>query len=225
VTPASVIPNVEPFLPLITEGVLDFASDHGTPVEDAATLAGICLRESLAGAALKPPGIDGAGDWSVRTGHWTKRQGVEVFPDTDAARAELRALRFAIRKKNGQPVPGPYAIPKDRLGWGRGAFQLDVLGDQAHRIQPAPWPMDRQAYAACAQLALAREQLGAFAAHPLFGRAVLSRYNAALERVRAGIEAGDPDIGTTGGDYGRDVEELAEGVRARWPDRFPRRGA
>jgi hypothetical protein len=225
VTPARVVPNVEPFLQLLTEGSLDFASDHGTPVEDAATLAGICLRESLAGAALKPRGIDGAGDWSARTGHWTKRQGVEVFPDTNEARAQLRLLGFAIPKRQGQVVPGPYAIPADRAGWGRGAFQLDVLGDQAHRIQVAPWPMDRQAYAACAQLHLAREQLAPFATHALFDRAVVDRYNASLERVRAGLEAGNPSIGTTGGDYSVDVLALAEAVRARWPDRFPRRVA
>ena len=146
--------------------------------------------------------------------------GVRTIPDTDAARAELRAAGWSIPKKNGQVVQGPYAIPLDGRGWGRGLLQLDVLGDQRDLILPAPWPVARQAAAACAQLHLARLQLveAGFGQDEHLELGVVCRYNASLERVRAGLEAGNPNIGTTGGDYGSDVEALAAAVRARWPD-------
>jgi hypothetical protein len=224
-TPLTVVPYVEPYLDLINEGSLIYATAHGTPPEQVDLLAAICLRESLAGRALRPQTPDGTGDWTVRTGGWTKRMGVRSISDTRASREWLRENGWSIPRREGQTVPGPYAIPLDGRGWGRGLFQLDALGDQRDLIAPAPWAVEYQATAACAQLALAREQLEPYKGHPLYASAVVARYNASLDRVRAGLLAGNPDIGTTGGDYSRDVESLRLGVRARWPDRFKARVA
>jgi hypothetical protein len=217
-----------PYLPAFAEGALLFAGAHWTPPEDVALLAAICLRETEAGWA---PGYrpqrspDGTGDWCARVGHWTRKGGVLVLEDAD----KVRAAGFALPKKKGQILPGPYAIPADREGWGRALFQIDALGDFADLVMPAPWPVERQAAAACAQLHLARQQLmeaGIATTHPLFLRCVVARYNTSLERVLAGLAAGDPDISTTIGpsgkpDYSRDVLGRRDALRARYPTVFP----
>ncbi len=151
---------------------------------------------------------------------------MRVLPDTDAARVELRGAGWSIptrKREDGSVVvlPGPYAIPLDGLGWGRGYWQADVLGDNRDLIVPGHWPVPAQAAAACAQLHLARQQFADFRYHALFERAVVARYNADFEPVRAGLLAGNPDIATTGGDYSADVFSLRRFVRARWPGRFP----
>lgn len=216
-TPLRVLTNAVQFFDAVNEGILAFASAHKTEPEDAATVLGIMLRETWAGQApgYRPKGADGAGDWTARSGGWLRREGVKIVPD-------LPAGWYAPRRR-GQVVPGPYAIPGDGLGWGRGLFQLDFLGDQRDLICPAPWPVERQASAACAQLALGRKQLSdlGFAAHPLLGAAVVARYNASLDNVHAGLDAGNVDIATTGGDYSRDVFALRDAIRMKWPERFP----
>lgn len=230
-TPLHLVPLVEPYLPALAQGALAFAQDHGTKPERVSLLAAICLRESHAGTApgYRPKGPDGSGDWTVRTGHWTKRgPSVVVHQDTDGARAALQLAGWSIPKKHGALVAGPYATPLDGRGWGRGLLQLDVLGDCRDLIAPAPWPPDRQASAACAMLAQARRELAALATGDLLEMAVRCRYNASLDRVRSGIEAGDPNVGTTGGDYGCDVAALEAAIFARWPDTaidFPGRSA
>jgi hypothetical protein len=229
-TPLSVVPYVEPFLPAFAEGSDLYAQASGTPHEPVDLIAAVSLRESWAGHApgYRPKGSpDGRGDWTVRVGGWTRRSGVKVYPDTDEARQFLRAVGWSIPKRKGATIPGPYAVPVDGEGWGHGLLQCDALGDFADLVAPAPWPVERQAAAACAMLGLARRQLAdaGFAGHALFERAVVARYNASLERVRTGLEAGAVDVGTTGGDYSADVEHLRAAVRARWPDRFPPRVA
>lgn len=207
---------VERHLPAIMEGAAMHASATGAPPEDVALLAAIAIRESAAGQALRPRGVpEGTGDWTARVGAWRSRAGVRLV--------DALPPGWSPPKRAGQVLPGPYAIPLDGLGWGRGVFQIDILGDLRDLIPPAgaPWPLERQAYAACAQLALNRRELAPWASHPLHERAVVARYNAALERVRAGLEAGDPDIATTGGDYGRDVLATRDALRGRFPERFP----
>jgi hypothetical protein len=220
-TPLRLVPLVEPYLAPFAEGALTFSRAHQTVPERVSLLAAICLRESWAGTApgYRPHGPDGSGDWTARTGHWTKRgPSVIVHPDTDGARAALRLAGWSIPKRNGAVVPGPYATPLDGKGWGRGLLQLDSLGDFRDMIAPAPWPVPAQAAAACAMLHLARTQLAPFASGDLLRTAVICRYNASLDRVRAGVDAGNPEIGTTGSDYATDVLALETAVAARWPD-------
>ena len=221
-TPLHVLPNVAPYLEAFSAGAREYARVHGTAPEEVALVAAICLRESWAGWApgYRPQGSpDGSGDWIVRTGRWTKLGlGVIVHADSDGARAALIAAGWTLPKKRGAVVRGPYATPLDGKGWGRGLLQADAFGDVRDLIAPEPWPVDRQAAAACAMLARAREQLAPLAAGDLLELAVICRYNASLDRVRAGLEAGDPNIGTAGGDYGRDVLALRDAVRARWPE-------
>jgi hypothetical protein len=120
-------------------------------------------------------------------------------------------------------------------GHGRGLFQIDDRGPFRHLIPPdgEDWPVLVQARAACHVLATARVELAAFAALPIFERAVACRYNAKLENVVRELEllaAGkkrpdgrdpDPDLVTTGKDYGSDVLRLRDLVRAARPERFP----
>lgn len=230
-TPLSVVPLVEPFLRAFAQGALVFAETHGTKPERVSLIAGLCLRESWACTAsgYRPKGDpSGSGDWLVRTGHWTRRDGVIVHPDTPGARAALRAAGWSIPKgRDGTPVPGPYATPKDGRGWGRGLLQGDILGDFCELIPPpgTPWPVEQQAFKACAHLDLARRQLAEFAKHPLFERACRARYNASLARVVTGMENAitknapdELDLVTTGRDYSRDILSLEAAVVARWPD-------
>jgi hypothetical protein len=220
-TPLRVVPLVQPFLGAIAEGVLTYARAHQTKPERVTLLGALLLRETWAGTApgYRPKGSpDGTGDFTARIGHWAKRIDVNVHADTDGARAALIAAGWSLPKRDGQVLPGPYATPRDGKGWGRGMWQLDVLGDVRDLIAPAPWPVDRQAAAACAMLAQARRELAPFASGEALEMAVRCRYNASLSRVRAGLEAGNPSIGTTGGDYGLDVAVLESAIVDRWPD-------
>jgi hypothetical protein len=231
-TPLRIIQLVEPFLPAFAQGALAFAEAHGTKPERVSLLAGLCLRESWACTApgYRPKGDpSGSGDWLVRTGHWTREPGVIVHADTPGARAALWSAGWSIPKREGseEPVPGPYATPKDGRGWGRGLLQADILGD-FHDLIPAPgtpWPVERQAFKTCAHLDMARRQLAEFAKHPLFERACRARYNASLARVVTGMENAitkaapdELDRVTTGRDYSRDIRALEAAVVARWPD-------
>jgi hypothetical protein len=124
-------------------------------------------------------------------------------------------------------VPGPYAIPADGKGFGRFLFQLDWCGRYGHlpRECPEATPF-LQARWACGVLRDAREELKAYREHPLFERAVVARYNASFNAVRAGLDAGDPDLFTTvgpsgRGDYGSDVLARRDRLRAADPARFP----
>lgn len=207
---------VEPCLPEIAQGSAMYASANGTKPEEVALLCAIGLRETWMGTCpgYTPKGPDGSGDWCARTGHWLKEQGVQIVGNLPAG--------WVAPKKAGQVVPPPYAIPQDGKGWGRGIWQLDALGDVRDLIAPAPWAVDRQAAAACAMLHRARRELAEFAQHPLYERAVAARYNTSLARVKAGMDAGDPDVSTTGGDYGKDVLALRDALLAKYPDRLHR---
>lgn len=231
-TPLSVVPQVEPYLAACAQGALEYAGQRGTAPERVSLLAAICLRETHAGWApgYRPRGSPtGTGDWTVRTGHWTREYGVVVMPDSSAGRAVLRAAGWSFpRDARGDILPGPYATPRDGRGWGRGLWQLDVLGTCKDLVPPpdAPWPLELQAYAAAAHMDLARRQLRSVTQDAaLLERAVVAAYNAGPARVatalRNAIGLGRPDMVddvTTGHDYSRDVLALEAAVYARWPD-------
>jgi hypothetical protein len=231
-TPASVIPQVEPYLAAFAQGALAYAQQHGTRPERVSLLAAICLRETHAGWApgYRPRGSPtGTGDWVLRTGHWTHELGVVQWPDTGGFRSTLKAAGWSLpRDSRGEVLPGPYATPRDGRGWGRGLFQLDILGACRDLIPPpdAPWQVDLQAYAAAQHMDIARRVLRDVTGDAaMLERAVVVAYNAgavrAAKALRSAVSAGRPDAiddVTTGHDYSRDVLALEAAVAARWPD-------
>lgn len=64
-----------------------------------------------------------AGDWTMRVGKWLQAPGVRIVDTAPSG--------WAYPKKKDPitgalvVVPGPYAIPEDGLGWGRGLMQID----------------------------------------------------------------------------------------------------
>lgn len=197
--------------------------------EDIALLVALGSRETEWGWApgYHPRGSpDGTGDWVARRGAWLSKPGVRVVRTL----ADL-PKGWSVPRQKGLILPGPYAIPGDGLGWGRGLLQLDFCGDFRGLYRPAPWPVMLQVEAACEMLALARRQLAELDGHPLFARAVLAGYNARRDRILDVVRLGrDPDAVTTPGprarngagrgDYGRDVEERAAAMRAAFPFQF-----
>lgn len=224
---ATAMERVESFFEPFSIGALDFATDNNTIAESVATLGAICIRESLAGLALKPVGDpDGTGDWTARAGNWPHREGVQVIADTPGERKRLVKLGWTLPMRRNavgvwEVVPGPYAIPIDGLGWGRGLLQLDALGDFKHLYpgSKVKWPVDRQAYAACAMLNRARRELASYLTHPLYERAVLARYNCALPGVLVGMQMtpANPDYRTTKGNYGRHIESMRDQLLVKFP--------
>lgn len=86
------------------------------------TLWALLERESQSGTAssMKPKTAAGTGDWTGRVGHWRDQPG----PGTKV----VNVLPYGWnrpRDRSGQVIPGPYAIPSDELGWGRGLMQID----------------------------------------------------------------------------------------------------
>ncbi len=113
-------------------------------------------------------------------------------------------------------------------GHGFGPYQIDNRGRYGHLPRECPEATAfLQTRWVCQVLRDARAELQPYRDHPQFERAVCARYNASFERVRIGLEAGDPDIGTTPsvrhgpGDYGKDVLRRRDWLRENYPDRFP----
>ncbi len=210
--------RLEPHL----SAILEVARARG---EAPALLAALGSRETEWGYA---PGYspktspDGTGDWVARRGSWLSKPGVRSYPDG----ATLPSGWSKPRDKDGHVLPGPYALPGDLLGWGRGFFQCDAFGEFAHRYHPG-WTVIEQLHAACDELAADRVGLASIKAHPLFEQAVVCAYNADRARVLAAVKAGqDPDRVTTpgprelngskAGDYGSDVLDRASAFRASY---------
>jgi hypothetical protein len=112
-------------------------------------------------------------------------------------------------------------------GHGRGLFQIDDRGPFKHLVPPdgEDWPVFVQAQAACQVLSTARRELQEFQstlAPTLWETAVVCRYNSALSAVQWALRNGeDPNIVTTGKDYGRDVLTLRDTLRSTFPAVFP----
>ncbi len=138
--------------------------------------------------------------------------GVAAYSRARLARPEdpLLVAAIGLRETWLGHMPG-YAPPGSPdgtgdHGHGRGLFQIDDRGPFAHLIEPAPWPVERQAAACCAVLDDARRRLRAFAASPRYLLAVVCAYNAGPEHVAPLMARGwDPNRCTFGGDYGDDV--------------------
>lgn len=182
---------------------------------DPFILAGIMERESISGAALYPKGPSGTGDWTARPPGWSiAKHGkiVTKLPLTDGVQRWM-------------PHPslpnGPFYIPLDEKGWGRGLMQIDeaVHYDWLHAND---WTnpkvlIDKAAKELSANLALmAKGGLkGSLLVH-----AAVSGYNVAPSTALADARAGrSPDANTTGKNYARDTTGAGMGVLDR-ADRF-----
>lgn len=178
---------------------------------DPFVLAGIMERESISGAALYPRGPTGTGDWTARPPGWSiSKHGkiVTQLPLTDGV----------LRWKAHPTLPnGPYYIPEDEKGWGRGLMQLDFAihydwlrshdwTNPATIIRKAASVLgDNLAMAARAGLK------GATLLH-----AAVSGYNLTPSVAIAAAKAGkNPDEKTTGGNYARDTTGAKLGVLDR----------
>lgn len=173
------------------------------------------------GSGYRPKGSpDGTGDWTARRGGWLSREGVAVVKDLKSLPLGWAAPRKRLEDGTVVILPGPYAIPVDGLGWGRGLLQMDHLGALRHLYRPAPWPVDLQVRAACLHLAESRRWLSRFELLPLFERAWIAAYNAGPS-VAGPLQRGeDPDRVTANGRYGAMVQERAAAMRAAFPDVF-----
>ncbi len=158
--------------------------------------AGVMDRESQGGKTLRPRGAGGTGDFVARVGRWLERDDVADVVD------ELPAGWSAPRDRSGNALPPPYAIPKDRAGWGRGLMQLDLgthpeLLNAPEKYGDPDWNIGQGAH----ELADLYKKLPADMGPEEKLQRTADAYNAG---PRA-LSHGDPDSLTTGGDYGSDV--------------------
>lgn len=139
--------------------------------------------------------------------------------------ALLAALTLRETWAGWAPGYSPLGSPTGRgdHGHGFGLFQIDDRGPYAYLPKGSPDASPGlQARWACKVLKDARKELARFREHPLFERAVICAYNAGSPRVARALQIRvDPDLCTTGGDYGTDVLATKELLRVEHPDRFP----
>lgn len=185
-------------------------------------LTAVLWQESNFGAALKPPGPAGTGDFTARRGHWVGAPHTQTFPDAASLPPGWRA----------PPGPGPYAIPDDGRGFGRGLGQDDyVSGDPP--ANSYDWTNPYLAISYMAKLLAKKQRLvaslvsrggGTIGGNDL-AYAAVSAYNhgegavatAWLALVAKANEAGvPPDIANLEndlkGDYAKPVMALATGL-------------
>ncbi len=111
-------------------------------------------------------------------------------------------------------------------GWAFGLFQIDKrYHSEFMRSEAKRWPLVQARYA-CALLARNREALLRSFPTLADGRltaAMLCAYNAPLYKVRRALDAGaDPDVVTTGKNYGSWIMKKAERLRSAEPSMFAR---
>lgn len=87
-------------------------------------LAAVCWRETQAGIFIQR--TQGTGDFWARSGHYLHAEGVQV----------VTTLPRGWSAAPGQA--GPWAIPEDGLGWGRGLMQHDYAAEYAW-LQANDW--------------------------------------------------------------------------------------
>lgn len=183
--------------------------------EKPAVLSAIGWRESKWGTAraLDQQGPGGTGDFVARTGHWLNGNNVQVgFWDSENQVPALPSGWYPPKNSAGDVISGPYAIPSDGRGWGRGLMQIDF--DRAMTVQ---WddPLtnvrtgaqilgEKRAYISSHVAELTPDELE---------RATVAAYNhgegGSVNNLLAGRSI---DSGTTGGNYSTDVMGNAE----RW---------
>lgn len=167
---------------IIAESALALRSDATSARMLALLIAAVGEQESRWGLALR----DGCGDWTLRTGHWL------VEEHTIRVSAPPRGSHWLYPRRDGAIVPGPYCMPDDGLGWGRGLMQLDfknALGidwrDPATNVKRGAQILD-----------------AGLRTFPGNMEAGVASYNAGPSTVRHALSLGHhPDSVTTGGDY------------------------
>lgn len=179
----------------------------GVPLETwGRVLLGKLDRESLGGDALRPRDASGTGDWTART--------ADRLPAALAGQARIidAASPFPAgwsppRDKSGNIKPGPYFIPGDGLGFGRGLSQIDWTSHAFARTGDWSNPTENIRYGARYLADLYRALAswsGRGTVDPM--RLALAAYNAGQTAVKSAVLAGrSPDVVTTGSDYGADV--------------------
>jgi hypothetical protein len=178
------------------------------PLEWARVNAGKVDRESLGGDVLRPAGAAGTGDWTMRTLARIQRDAPALVSKVRVVQDGQATGPWAYpRDSDGKVVAGPYAIPGDGLGWGRGLAQIDWQSHEFARTGPWQDPHQNLAYGAALLASLYRTWVGgASAARWGAVRLALDSYNAGVGGVRAALSRGaDPDSVTTGGNYATDV--------------------
>lgn len=179
-------------------------------------LLAICDRESLGGDALLPKGSGpkGTGDWTVRVGHWLKDPNVDVITDLDQSMIDAGWHHPRDNAKN--IIPGPYAITKDRLGFGRSIIQVDycVHPELMEKLPDGTpkWADPTTAFRYCAKIYLS--DLAYF--HGDKTKAFPS-YNTGRHNVELGVNNhGDPDTFTTGFKDGKGYGKDCLKRRSQW---------
>lgn len=172
-------------------------------------LVALGSRETRWGDANRPPGPGGTGDFTAR--HYSKQP----------ARTKLVSVLPSGWRGSGS---GPWYIPDDEQGWGRGLMQIDWAAHQDW-LQTHDWRDPRQNIGYAADVlsqAIAYFQRASTAAgdpRPLSGNdllhAALAAYNRGPGGVLKDMMAGlSPDANTTGGDYGGAVLNAALSLQA-----------
>ena len=153
-------------------------------------LLGICYAESNFGAALKPPGPTGSGDYIPRPCNPDRDKRMIEFPLPGVIRQRLLA-GIPARK-----IPGPVeAWVPTVTGWGCGLLQFDY---EAHFefCKSGPWQKpDRIFDQACKLLLSGRKILQAKCpglAGADLDRAMIASYNAGAGRVAKAVLAKQP---------------------------------
>jgi hypothetical protein len=162
------------------------------------------------------------------------------FAESALVEGEDTALLAAICLRETWAGWAPGYTPKGSYlgrgdgGHGWGLLQIDDRGPYAHLPKECPeaTPM-LQARWACSVLRDARKYLAEFKPHPLWERGCVAAYNAGapkIAKVLARWHPGmpleghpelDPDLCTTGKNYGADVLRRRDLLRAVHRDRFP----
>jgi hypothetical protein len=131
------------------------------------------------------------------------------------------------------PYPGaPRWLGRGDNGHGYDFFQIDDRGPYAYLPREAPEASpELQARWACWVLRDNRVALAVLRGHPLWERAVICAYNNGgpkvggrntYEAVRHALQIGvNPDLVTTGQDYGSDVQRRRDKLRREHPEVFP----
>jgi hypothetical protein len=181
----------------LARGALDTAPASMNPLKWALFAAAVMDRESNGGSQLRPHGAGGSGDFTARRGTWLSR--------TDIAKVVqvVPAGWYPPRSGDGLPLSGPYAIPIDEQGWGRGLMQLDV-GTYPELIGQT---LDAQSQVRRAMLQLRGLFLKLDSSMDEEQR--LQRTAAAYNAGPRALTSDDPDRFTTGGNYGSDVLQRA----------------